>query len=87
MITVIDRCCDGALCQCVTYAVKLLCQCELFSFEHTVHMSVNVDIAKHAVELRLNRFQAAEYIGTLCAQSDAARVMGGHFERALVVTA
>ena len=83
----IDCCCDGALCQCVTYAFKLLCQCELFSFEHTVHMSVNVDIAKHAVELRLNRFQAAAYISTLCARLDAAGVMVRHFKLVLVVTA
>jgi hypothetical protein len=50
-------------------------------------MSVDVNIAKRAAELRFDRLEAATYVGAFCTRPDVERVMGGHLKRTFVVTA
>jgi hypothetical protein len=85
MIAVGDSHGDRTFCERVAHTVKLLGYRKLLPLQHTVHMSVDVDVAEVSSEQGFYCLQTASDVGALCAWTDSSSVMGGYFEGALVV--
>jgi hypothetical protein len=65
----------------------LLDEGELIPLQHTIHVSVNVDIAEPAVEKRGGSLETASDVGTFGTRADAACGARSYLEGAFIVTA
>ena len=87
MIAVGDSSGDRTFRERVAHTVELLGYRKLLPLQHTVHMSVYMDVAEIASEQGFYCLQTASDVGALCAWTNSSNVMRRYFEGALVVAA